>query len=171
MRRKAPAWRSMGRYGDGPWIVNLGPRSPFVADPSEAPPRTFADLYTATATGEPPDIRVMVTDRATGATARAARGEDVTLSVTVADVLRLERDARAILGIAQVGRPPEQADRVATYQTAIEALRDGGWQESRITARIVLGRLDRTGNESQLRDDIRGLGGWRAFRAKVYGGE
>jgi carboxypeptidase family protein len=92
------------RYGDeGPWLIYLGPHSPFVADPSHAPAQTLADRYTAAAIGTPPDLQVTVTDRETGATAEA-RGKDVILTIPSvmpdANASRLLHDARAILGIA-----------------------------------------------------------------------
>jgi hypothetical protein len=94
-----PAWRSLARYvdADGPWLVDLGPRSRS-ADPSMAPAATLADRYTATAIGDPPDLLVTVTDRETQAA--------VTLPADMAEVdaLRLWRDARAIVGIAKVQR-------------------------------------------------------------------
>lgn len=114
MTRKAPAWRSMARRDDdGPWVVNLGPHSPFVVDLAKAPPLTLADRYTATATGWPPAVRTLtVTERETGATARWARGDRLVLTVPGAmaevEAARLLRDARAIVGIARTssGGPP-----------------------------------------------------------------
>jgi hypothetical protein len=116
MTRKSPPpkWRSMGRYGDaGPWNVDLGPRSPFVADPAKPPPLTLADRYTATATGEPHDrstLTVTVTDRETGATFESAR-DRITLRLssdeTAAAVVRLLQGGRGIVGLArrQTGGP------------------------------------------------------------------
>jgi len=158
------------RYGDeGPWTVYLGPHSPFVWDPSEAPPPTLADLYVATATGTPPDLRVTVTEIETGAAVTLPTGMAET------DAARLWRDAQEIVGIAERqserGRPTERLDRLADYRAAIEALRDAGWQETRIYARVVLQRLGRIGDDSQLGDDVRDAGGWRAFRRSVYRGE
>jgi hypothetical protein len=113
MTRKAPtpAIRGMVRREGGSWIVNLGPHSPFVADPAEAPPLTLADRYTATATGELPDAQVTVTDNETGATVQMD-GEAAHLSISAiarpAYVARLWQDAQTILGTAQkqLGRPP-----------------------------------------------------------------
>jgi hypothetical protein len=110
MTRK-PIRTMVTRYGDaGPWLVYLGPYSPFVANPSQATPQTLADRYTATGTGTPPDIRVTVTDRETGATANV-RDVDIILTIpdtaTKADAARLLHDARTIIGIArrQTGGP------------------------------------------------------------------
>jgi hypothetical protein len=92
------------------------------------------------------------------------------------DAARLWLDAREIAGITERqaparGRPIERDARLWQYRTAIEALRDAGWHEQRIGVRIVLQRLGRTGDHTQLSADVKDFGGWRAFRAKVYRGD
>jgi hypothetical protein len=62
------------------------------------------------------------------------------------------------------GRPSERAERVETYRAEILKLRAAGYQPSKITARLVLQRLGRSGDDSQLRSDV---GGWAAHRARV----
>jgi hypothetical protein len=108
--KRGPFLRSMVQREDGPWIVNLGPHSPFVADPAQAPKPTLADLYTATAIGDPPS-EVLVTAKETGATVRV-RGESMTLKAdpgaSPAYVKRLWQDARVISGRARrSGRPTD----------------------------------------------------------------
>jgi len=133
MTRKAPtpAIRSFARRGeDGPWTVDLGPYSPFVIDPSMAPPLTLADRYTATARWRR-DMRallaVTLTDRETGATfGWTARGNRVTLSLasdaTAADVARLWSDGHTAVGLMrrQTGGPAP--DTGLTWQAIVEAL-------------------------------------------------
>lgn len=94
---------------------------------------------------------------------------------TVSDALRLATDKEAQWAVralwdalASAGRPSERADRIGAYRTAILAMHAAGWSASRITARVVLQRLGRSGDDSQLRSDV---GGWAEFRAGVIRAE
>lgn len=82
---------------------------------------------------------------------------------------RLQSAVKALYGLLDPGgRESLLEERVASYRTTILALRQGGYQDSAITARLVLTRLNRTGDDSQLRNDV---GRWTAFRSKVLQGE
>lgn len=74
---------------------------------------------------------------------------------------------RAWLGRA-VGRPSEIEERTKSYRSQILALSGAGYRPSKITAILVLQRLGRSGDDSQLRADVEG---WAAFRARVLAGE
>lgn len=181
MTRKAPqpVWRSLGRYGDdGPWNVHLPghrPGEPCAGCDATPPAPCLAQRYTATARLRRDGralLGVSIKDRNTGATFEwAARRNRVTTTqpsdATTASRDRLWRDGRYIIGLAQqVGRPSEREERIAAYRTAVLALHDAKWATSRITAVVVLQRLGRTGDDSQLREDV---GGWAAFRESVLG--
>jgi hypothetical protein len=70
-------------------------------------------------------------------------------------------------GEGKPGQPSARAERITNYRTAILELHRAGYPGSKITARLVLQRLGRSGDDSQLRDDV---GGWREFRAGVLQG-
>jgi len=139
-----PVIRSMGRYGEaGPWHVNLGQHSPFVADPDPTkwPRPTIADRYTATARtrrDRPGALAsVTMTERETGATfGWNARGNRVTMTFpsdeTAANVLGLWTDGHVALGLArqQTGGPP--VDSGLRWEAIVDALvashdQTGGW--------------------------------------------
>jgi len=132
MTRKAPKWQSMARRGDdGPWLVNLGPRTPFVADPSLDPwPVTLADRYTATARLRRDGRAILgmtLTDRQTGATFEwTARSGRVAMRLasgeTLANISKLWADGHTAIGLArrQTGGPAP--DTGLTWQAIVDAL-------------------------------------------------
>lgn len=73
-------------------------------------------------------------------------------------------------GANRGGRTDERAGRLAEYRAAIAALADAGYSPGQTTARLVLERIHRTGSESQLREDVAAVGGWKAFRAEALRG-
>jgi hypothetical protein len=87
-----------------------------------------------------------------------------------ADDRQAQRAVRALYGFlpALTGRTNQRDEREAAYRSAILAFHKAGYADNRITARLVLQRLDRTGDDSQLREDV---GPWRPFRDRVIRGE
>lgn len=169
--RSALPWRAISGYGDPSDLVER----------TVSIPAKYRERYTVTARGRlMPDPfavdGVTVRDHDTGAVLTFA---DAGWSIAgnryetkPAELGDLWRDARYLAGWARSarggGRPSQRSDRIAAYRAAILALQNAGYSDGKITARLILERLSRTGDDSQLRADV---GPWLTFRTRVLRGE
>jgi hypothetical protein len=119
----------MAQYlGAESWRVSLGSSSPFVVDPSKAPPTTLADRCVCEAFGEPGAIeRVLVTDIETGATFEWAVSTDrVTMTLAshekAKNVARLWRDGLDGVGIARLQTGGPVPDSGLRWQDIVDAI-------------------------------------------------